>query len=62
MGLVNTQQAAVILGVSERRVRSMISSKQLPATKFSRDWLVDERELEKFAEKPRKPGRPPKPR
>ena len=57
--LLNTKQAGKRLGISPLRVRQFISSERLPATKFGRDWLIREKDLEKV--KNRKPGRPKKP-
>lgn len=59
MALITTAQAAGQLGVSVRRVQALIKARRLPAEKVGRDWLINEFNLERVAE--RKPGRPPKP-
>lgn len=41
MGLVSVGQAAQALGVSPRRVRALIGSKQLPAVRIGRSWALD---------------------
>ena len=58
MALITTAQAADQLGVSIRRVQALIKARRLPAEKVGRDWLINEFNLERVAE--RKPGRPPK--
>jgi excisionase family DNA binding protein len=58
MKLINTGEAARRLGVTANRVRALIDSKRLKATKVGRDWLIDTKDLE--AVKKRKPGRPRK--
>jgi excisionase family DNA binding protein len=44
------------LGITARRVRALIESKQLPAEKKGRDYLIEENHLKLV--KNRKPGRP----
>lgn len=56
---LTTGEAATRLGVSERRIRSMIKDGRIRARKAGRDWRIDEPELEKVQD--RKPGRPKKP-
>ena len=56
MSMMTTKQAAEALGVSVRRVRAMIEAGQLPAEKFGRDWMIDEKDL--AAVRDRKPGYP----
>ncbi len=58
MALITTSQAAQQLGVSVRRVQALIKARRLPAERIGRDWLINESNLERVAE--RKPGRPPK--
>lgn len=41
MDFISVDQAASALGVSPRRVRALIGSKQLPAVKLGRSWAVD---------------------
>ena len=59
-GLLTTRMAAILLGVSDARVRQMVCSGQLAAKKRGRDnyvylWSVKER-----LANPPKPGRPKK--
>jgi excisionase family DNA binding protein len=54
--LLTTGQAAVRLGVSERRVRAMIKAGRLPSQRIGRDHLIREEDLKLVAD--RKPGRP----
>jgi excisionase family DNA binding protein len=56
MGLLTTKEAADSLGVSERRVRALITDKRLPAEKKGRDYLINEKDLKLVRD--RKPGRP----
>jgi len=56
MKLINTAEAARKLGVTANRVRALIHSKRLKASRFGRDWLIDPKDLS--AVKKRTPGRP----
>ena len=56
MGLLTTQQVGDRLGVSIKRVQQFISEGRLPAQRFGRVFLVDEKDLKLV--KDRKPGRP----
>lgn len=57
MNLITTTEAAQRLGISSRRVRVLISTGRLPATRVNeRMQLIDPRHLAKV--KDRKPGRP----
>ncbi len=56
-GLLTTRQVAEKLGVTAGRVRQMIVSGQLPASKMGRDNFIKELDL-KLVEN-RKVGRPP---
>jgi excisionase family DNA binding protein len=56
MKIIGTIEAARRLGVSANRVRALIESKRLKATKVGREWLIDPKDLD--AVKKRKPGRP----
>lgn len=58
MKLITTKDAAEKLRVSTRRVQAMITTGRLPATKFGRDYLINDSDLELV--KDRKAGRPPK--
>lgn len=57
--MLTTKEAAEILGVSVRRVNSLIESGVLSAQKFGRSWMVDEAAVRDHASKERRPGRPP---
>lgn len=58
MTLLTTKEVAERLGVSVRRVHALIEAGRLPAEKYGRDYLIDEKDL-KLVEN-RKPGRPRK--
>ena len=60
MKILTTKQAAKVLGINDSRVRQLILSGRLPARKFGRDWIIEEKDLKKVAD--RKPGRPRKER
>jgi excisionase family DNA binding protein len=56
--LLTTKDAAVRLGVSQRRVIALIQGGRLPAQKVGRDYVIAERDLKLVSN--RKPGRPRK--
>lgn len=58
MQLLTTKDVAERLGVSIRRVHALIYDERLPAQKYGRDYLINEKDL-KLVEN-RKPGRPSK--
>jgi len=58
--LFTTYQAAETLGVHNSRIRQLILNGSLPATKLGRDWVIEEHDLNKVANR-RKPGRPKTP-
>ena len=60
MKIIGTGEAARRLGVSDARVRALIESGRLKATKVGGAWLIDPKDL--GAVKNRKPGRPRKAR
>ena len=60
MKIISTAEAARRLGVTANRVRVLIRSKRLKATKVGHDWLIDPKDLD--AVKERKVGRPRKSR
>jgi len=60
MKILTTKEAARKLNVNSSRVRQLILSGRLPAQKFGRDWLINEKDLAKVAD--RKSGRPKKER
>ena len=58
MNLLTTKDVAERLGVSVRRVHALIKAGRLPAQKYGRDYLIDEKSLELVKE--RRIGRPRK--
>lgn len=60
MNIISTTEAAERLNVTPSRVRKMIDSGRLKATKVGSVWLIDPKDLE--AVKDRKVGRPRKSR
>ena len=54
---LTTDQVAQRLGITPRRVRALITAGRLKAKRIGRDYLIDSRDLAKFAPLP--PGRPP---
>jgi excisionase family DNA binding protein len=56
MGLVTTQEAAQILGVTPARVRQLTKEKRLAAEKHGRDHLLQGREVERFKRHGRRSG------
>ena len=58
VNLITTGEAAERLGVTIRRVQALITSGKLPAQKFGRDYMIDEKDLKLVAD--RKVGRPRK--
>jgi excisionase family DNA binding protein len=57
MEIVNTAQAAQVLGITRRRVNALIKEGRLPATKLGRDWAIGQDDLEAFAKLPRPTGK-----
>lgn len=52
--IVTTAKAAIILGVSDARVRQLIKEKKLvKVEKEGRDWLLDKAEIKAFVKQPR---------
>jgi excisionase family DNA binding protein len=59
--MLTVAQTAAQLGVTPERVRAMINSGVLPATKFGKSWVITEKAVaERLFSKP-KAGRPKKP-
>lgn len=56
--MLTTKQAADELGVSPRRITSLIESGALTAQKFGRSWMVDEASVRQRAQTEHRPGRP----
>lgn len=59
MKLLNTTEAADVLGVSARRIRAMIDAKTLPAHRIGREYAIEESSLS-MVKTYGKPGRPTK--
>lgn len=49
--MLTTIQAAERLNTSRRIVQRLIAQGRLKATKYGRDWLIDERDLEAVKER-----------
>ena len=60
MKIISTAEAAKRLGVTQNRVRALIETKRLKATKVGNVWVIDPKDLD--AVKDRKVGRPRKSR
>ena len=58
MNFLTTKQTAELLGITPRRVQALIEAGRLPAQKFGRDYMINEKDLKLV--KDRKVGRPPK--
>jgi excisionase family DNA binding protein len=58
MKMLTTKEVAERLGVSVRRVHALIQDGRLPAQKYGRDYLIEEKDLKLVTE--RKVGRPRK--
>ena len=56
MAMITTKTAAMMLGVTTARIRQLILAKRIPATKFGRDLMINEKDLDKVADRP--VGRP----
>lgn len=54
---MTTEQAAVALGITTRRVRMLIAEGVLQATKEGRDWHITQEAIEAAQTRNRKPGR-----
>lgn len=51
MAMLTAAEAAERLGVNTSRVRQLILAGRLAATKFGRDWMIDEADLAAVAER-----------
>jgi excisionase family DNA binding protein len=59
--MMTTKDAARALGLKTTgAVRQLILEDKLKATKIGRDWMIEESEIERFKQEPRKVGRPKK--
>lgn len=56
---LTTAEAAVELGITQRRVQALIATGQLPATRIGRQYMISRVDLELARERP-PVGRPPK--
>jgi excisionase family DNA binding protein len=56
--MLTTKETAELLGISVRRVTSLIESGALSAQKFGRSWMIDEASVHLRARKEHHPGRP----
>jgi excisionase family DNA binding protein len=56
MNLITTADAAAKLGISVDRVQALIRAGRLPAARFGRAYMINEKDLAKVQD--RKPGRP----
>lgn len=54
--LLTTRDVSIELGITPRRVQSLISSGRLRANRIGRDWLIDPSDIESVRHRP--PGRP----
>lgn len=58
--LMDVKEVAAALGVTVGRVRQLAQAGIIPAEKVGRDWVFIRAEIEEFARRPRRPGRPSK--
>ena len=58
--LMNVKETAELLGLSPGRVRQLAQAGTIPAEKIGRDWVFIRRDVDEFANKHRRPGRPSK--
>ena len=56
--MIDTHEAAIMLGVTPRRIRALIKAERIPAEKFGRDWLIQAVDLANLQVRPG--GRPRK--
>jgi excisionase family DNA binding protein len=60
--MLTVKQAAMRLGVTPERVRSMIYTDVLPAERFGRNWMIDERAVVERLKSNPGVGRPKRPK
>lgn len=59
MEFLSIPEVAQVLGVSDRRVRALVKGGRLPAIRVgARTYAVLRSEVDRFADVPRRPGRP----
>lgn len=56
--LKTVAEAAVLLKVTQRRVRVFITNGRLPAMRKGKQYLIHLHDIIEFGKKPRKPGKP----
>ena len=59
MEILNTKQAADLIGITDRGVRKAIQSGHLPAQSLGRDYAILRRDAERYKSSERKRGRKP---
>lgn len=57
---MDVKSVADLLGVTVGRVRQLAQAGIIPAEKVGRDWVFIRAEVEEFAQRHRRPGRPSK--
>ena len=58
--MITAEEAAQIIGVHRARVYQFANSGRLPGIRTANGWFFKRSDVRKFAEKPRKEGRPKK--
>jgi excisionase family DNA binding protein len=58
--MLTTKQVAAVLGIAARTVKDYCRTGRLKATKYGRDWLINERDLDEYRQSPKSLGRPRK--
>lgn len=58
MNLISVAQACEILGLRRDRVSQLIRDGRISAVKIGRAYVIDRAEVERFAQLPRRAGRP----
>lgn len=57
---MKVEEVAAVLGITVGRVRQLAQKGIIPAEKVGRDWVFIRAQVEEFARRPRRPGRPSK--
>ena len=60
LDLMDVKEVAAVLGVSVGRVRQLAQKGAIKCEKVGRDWVFIRRDVDEFANKHRRPGRPAK--
>lgn len=58
MNLISVAQAGEVLGLQRDRVSRLIREGRISAVKIGRAYVIDRAEVERFAQLPRRAGRP----